>query len=64
MSAEKGMGYVVSNRHEMDGSVEQIAFSYDDLNRNAIDRSKDYYLAEILNNKQRTNYSSTIFEED
>ncbi|MEO0526579.1 MAG: cell envelope biogenesis protein OmpA [Bacteroidota bacterium] len=61
---KKGMGYVISDSDRHKGELQQVAFSYADIGRNSITAGEEYQLAEILNNDQKTDYSSTIFVDE
>lgn len=61
LMAEKGIGYVLSNRGSDKNVVQQVAFSYS--NKNSFENPVDSNLAVALNNKVRIDYTTTMFED-
>lgn len=59
--AEKGIGYVLSNRGTDKNEIQQVAFSYS--NKNNFKNPDDSNLAIALNNKLRIDYTTTMFED-
>ncbi len=64
LMAEKGEGYVMSNRGTDRSAINKVAFSYTkDQNAKATEK-REYNLLEALNNDLRIDYSSSVFEND
>jgi hypothetical protein len=64
LSAEKGKGYVMSNRGESEGAVQRVAFSYAAKRNNTPKASMEYNLLEALNTSSRIDYSNAFFEDE
>ncbi|MBT8185222.1 MAG: PD40 domain-containing protein [Eudoraea sp.] len=64
LSAEKGKGYVMSNRGESEGAVQRVAFSYAAKRNNTSKASMEYNLLEALNTSSRIDYSNAFFEDE
>lgn len=63
--AEKGIGYVLSNRGKNKDAIQQVAFSYENKNKKKAleeDRREDN-LANALNNKLQIDYTTSVFED-
>lgn len=56
------MGYVMSNRGGNGKSMERIAFSFPQQGNTK--NARDYQLMEALNTESRTQYSSSVFEDE
>jgi hypothetical protein len=64
LMAEKGEGYVMSNRGTDRNAINKVAFSYTkDQNTKATEK-REYNLLEALNNDLRIDYSSSVFDND
>jgi len=63
LMSEKGMGYVMSNRGKEKEAVSQVAFSYLGSMEHTLQQKRKYNLLRALNNNSKTDYSSTVFEE-
>ncbi len=61
LMAEKGIGYVLSNRGTNKNKIQQVAFSY--ANKNSSEKPIDSNLAVALNNKLRIDYTTAVFED-
>ena len=62
--AEKGIGYVLSNRGKNKDTIQQVAFSYENKGeKKAIEERRDYNLANALNNKLKIDYTTSVFED-
>ena len=61
LMAEKGIGYVLSNRGTNKDKIQQVAFSYS--NKNSSEKPIDSNLAVALNNKLRIDYTTSVFED-
>lgn len=59
---ERGMGYVMSNRGGNGKAMEMVAFSYFDENNTK--NVRDFHLMEAMNTETRTQYSSSVFEDE
>ncbi len=59
----EGMGYVMSNRGKNSNTVDQVVFSYTSSKKDNLPDAKEYNLLEVLNSDSKTDYSSTIFED-
>jgi len=60
--AEKGIGYVLSNRGKNTNTIQQVAFSYENKNK-VIKDSRESNLANALNNKLKIDYTTSVFED-
>jgi hypothetical protein len=64
LMADKGEGYVMSNRGTDRNAINKVAFSYTkDQNTKATEK-REYNLLEALNNDLRMDYSSSVFDND
>lgn len=61
LMAEKGIGYVLSNRGSDKNEIQQVAFSYS--NKDSYEKPVDSNLATVLNNKLTIDYTTTMFED-
>ncbi len=61
---KNGMGYVISNRGKDKGTIQQVAFSYDDKMENSLEANREYNVVEALTNDLRINYSTSVFEDE
>ena len=61
LMAEKGIGYVLSNRGTNKDKIQQVAFSYS--HKNSSEKPIDSNLAVALNNKLRIDYTTSVFED-
>ncbi len=59
----EGVAYVMSNRGKDKGSVQPIAFNFENTHRNLATNERDYNVMEALN-KAQIDYSSTMFEDE
>ncbi|ASV31683.1 tetratricopeptide repeat protein [Maribacter cobaltidurans] len=59
---EQGMGYVMSNRGGNGKAMEMVAFSY--FGENNTKNIRDFHLMEAMNTETRTQYSSSVFEDE
>lgn len=57
------MGYVMSNRGNDKNSVQHVAFYFNNENSRPV-RKKEYDLFDILNNTDKIDYSTTVFENE
>jgi len=64
LSAEKGKGYVMSNRGKSEGTVERVAFSYATKRKNTTKASMEYNLLEALNTSSKIDYSNAFFDDE
>lgn len=62
--AEKGIGYVLSNRGKNKDALQQVAFSYTDDKRNTIKDRSEYDLSSALNNKLKIDFTTSVFEDN
>ncbi|MGB5822191.1 MAG: cell envelope biogenesis protein OmpA [Saonia sp.] len=63
LGTQKGTGYVMSNRGKGKDAVGQVAFSYAEMGKKPIVETEEYRLVEILNSDLKTDYSTTIYED-
>ena len=56
------MGYVMSNRGGNGKAMEMVAFSY--FGENNTKNIRDFHLMEAMNTETRTQYSSSVFEDE
>lgn len=61
---EKGMGYVMTNRGSDKGTVQQVAFSYPRKSKNKPQENREYLILEAFNKDSKTDYTSSIFEDE
>ena len=59
-----GMGYVISNRGKSQGALDQVAFSVNTKMENKFDDQRAYSVVEALSNDLKTDYSSSVFEDE
>lgn len=64
LMAEKGMGYVMSNRGKKEGDVQRVVFSYPDTGPNTPEDHRKYNLLDALYNDSKIDYSITVFEDE
>ena len=58
-----GMGYVLSNRGRDKNSVHRVAFSLKNKRHSSLQK-REYDVLEALNDEQKIDYSSTLFEDE
>src|SRR5690606_1809241 len=63
LMAEKGMGYVMSNRHDTTEAGQPIAFAYTKPKLERIKEEKEYIALEALNAAAEAKYTSILFED-
>ncbi|WP_149275661.1 TolB family protein [Pareuzebyella sediminis] len=63
-TAEKGKGYVMSNRGNQNTGVQRVAFTYADSNEKMTADKSEYDFLEAFNPNSKTQYSSTVFEDE
>lgn len=63
LMADKGMGYVMSNRGNANEAGKPIAFAYSNPKTERIKEEKEYLTLDALNTASETRYTSTIFED-
>lgn len=64
LSAEKGIGYVLSNRGKNKDAIQQVAFSYENKHKKkAVKDQRESNLAQALNNKLKIDYTTSVFED-
>ncbi|WP_411031886.1 cell envelope biogenesis protein OmpA [Spongiimicrobium sp. 3-5] len=61
---EKGVGYVMSNRGREKGAVYPVAFSLSTNKNDKLQENEGYNILEVLNSDAKTNYTTSIFEDD
>ncbi len=61
--AEKGIGYVLSNRGKNKNQLQQVAFSYSNKQRNSYEKEKESNLQKALNNTLKIDYTTSVFED-
>ena len=59
-----GMGYVISNRGKSKETIHQVAFSFDNNERNQFIDKKEFSLSSILNNDLKVDYTTSLYEDD
>lgn len=64
LMADKGEGYVMSNRGKDNGAITKVAFSYTNKGNNQATEKREYNLLEALNNDLRIDYSSSLFDNE
>jgi hypothetical protein len=64
LSAEKGMGYVMSNRGKENGPAQRVAFSYPKAAYNKSEEQLEDNLFRVLNANSKIDYSITVFGDD
>ncbi len=62
--AEKGMGYVLSNRGADKQSVQRVAFMYSKDPNMATEEKKGYNILEAFNTDAKVDYTTSVFEND
>lgn len=62
--AEKGMGYVMSNRGKDKNAVQRVAFSYPAFNYTHSEDKWGYTLLQAFNDNSKTDYSNAFFEDE
>ncbi|MFK7810968.1 MAG: TolB family protein [Maribacter sp.] len=64
--AEKGIGYVLSNRGKNGDTIQQVAFSYDNKEKRKApeEELREFNLANALNNKLKIDYTTSVFEDN
>lgn len=63
LMAERGIGYVLSNRGKNKDKLQQVAFSYSNDQRKSFEDEKETNLLNALNNKLKIDYTTTVFED-
>lgn len=63
LMAERGIGYVLSNRGKNKNKLQQVAFSYTSDRREDYNDEKEENLLNALNNKLKIDYTTTVFED-
>jgi len=63
LMADKGMGYVMSNRHNISEMGQPIAFAYTSPKTERLKEEKEYIALEALNVASEAKYTSTLFED-
>lgn len=63
LMAERGIGYVLSNRGKNKNKLQQVAFSYASDQRSTKTDEKEANLLRALNNKLKIDYTTTVFED-
>lgn len=63
LMAERGIGYVLSNRGKNKNELQQVAFSYSNKERNTFEEEKESNLINALNNKLKIDYTTSVFED-
>lgn len=61
---EQGMAYVVSSRGKDEGDLHQVAFSYHQPSTDIPEEKTEYTLLEAINIDSKTDYSTTVFEDE
>ena len=61
---KEGMGYVMSNRGASNSEVQQVAFSYSGTALKDATQKREYGILEALNDERKTDYSSSVFEDE
>ncbi|WP_273274057.1 cell envelope biogenesis protein OmpA [Maribacter polysiphoniae] len=61
---EQGMAYVVSSRGKDEGDLHQVAFSYHQPSTNIPEEKTAYTLLEAINSDSKTDYSTSVFEDE
>lgn len=62
--AEKGIGYVLSNRGKNKDAIQQVAFSYENKKKKkALEDRRESNLANALNNQLKIDYTTSVFED-
>jgi len=61
--AEKGIGYVLSNRGKNKDAIQQVAFSYENKKKKKALDTRESNLANALNNKLKIDYTTSVFED-
>ena len=62
--AEKGIGYVLSNRGKNSDGLQQVAFSYSNDQKTALKDRSEYDLSEALDNNLKIDFTTSVFEEN
>ena len=62
--ADKGIGYVLSNRGKNRDALQQVAFSYSDESKYTIKDRSEYDLSEALNKELKIDFTTNVFEND
>src|SRR5690606_16198185 len=62
LMADKGMGYVMSNRHNTN-ETKPTAFAYTNAKTERLKAEKEYIALEALKNASEARYTATIFED-
>lgn len=63
LMAERGIGYVLSNRGENKNELQQVAFSYTNKEQKTFDEEKESNLMNAMNNKLKIDYTTSVFED-
>jgi hypothetical protein len=58
--ADKGIGYVLSNRGKNENDIQQVAFSYGNKNKK---NQRELNLVNVLNNDLKIDYTTSVFED-
>ena len=63
LMSERGIGYVLSNRGNNNGELQQVAFSYANKERSTFEEEKESNLQNALNNKLKIDYTTSVFQD-
>ncbi len=63
LRAEKGDGYVMSNRGKDQDTIQQVTFSYASMKPGISEEIRKFDILEALNGDSRIDYSSSVFED-
>jgi hypothetical protein len=63
LMAEKGIGYVLSNRGKNKNELQQVAFSYSNKEKSTYEEEKESNLQKALNNRLKIDYTTSVFED-
>ncbi len=63
LGAQKGMGYVMSNRGADRDTIQQVAFSYASVAPYTVEEKREFNILEAINGGSKMDYSSSVFED-
>jgi len=63
LMAEKGIGYVLSNRGKNKNELQEVAFSYSNGKEKTYEEEKESNLMKALNNELKIDYTTSVFED-
>jgi hypothetical protein len=59
-----GMGYVMSNRGNVEDTTQQVAFSFSNPKKDKQEENGGYNFAEVFSNDVKVNFASSVYEDD